>query len=771
MLLTRLKQPSSSNTYPPLFKGSVGKSFKKFSSLKMSQAGQTNKLPLASTNGTTMANDSNALLTPIHNTRSTDKSNRPEKRRLGIERNLWRSDEVMCMLKTMQKTKALELLNDKTVKSEKVFKDVEEIMFSSGYRKKSHLQIWTKWKFLKSTYMTSRRTGIMPRMVCSEIYSELHKMLNNRSGANGMLSDCGNSTTGSMDDDVSNVGSSSIIISGVEGGVSTIRGSDEADVADERDDRLDIAHPIFGFRLGLVKPEPADTGYETVENNGSVSDKDPLEEPAANGNLHKSSSVQVKQEIEEDSTELETEENITAPTTESILLNKQPIRFVQTPKATSTPNSTANECPTPPLIPLAKLPPLRVAPFAKTVDIKANNMPNRPPPPLTMPPTPRPIHVTSLSNLNETSKLGGIIKFSHPNVMQNFSGSSQQIRTPIRISKEITIHSRNSNASASSSFPKLKQVPMRKTPYSLRPDRAIPDLDDSTSPPASEASSCSQRRLDDVPSSSQLSMQGREESSHSKSSFNNMKKKRRLDWQPENPMAVKMPKIQSAYSQRKPVPDDSEEEEQNVKSNNKQTEEEKYEKLLNHVVQEVSTSLRDMQKEMMHSFLKTQQQLIRQEHEFQMQQDLMLMKAFQDQTRNIMRTVNKLWSTKPTTQQQTTLDEKKIVKNSKEKCKKPNDTNSESVEEHFEDQANPEDDVFMPESDEDESQGHIEMYLRNGLEGGEEKKQLNNVNNNSKVEAGVDQEVKEEANKNDGKNQVKQSDPSNHIQDGKGATK
>uniref|UniRef100_A0A1A9X1R2 Myb/SANT-like DNA-binding domain-containing protein n=1 Tax=Glossina brevipalpis TaxID=37001 RepID=A0A1A9X1R2_9MUSC len=759
MLIQRLRQPSSSSIYPILIKGGAGKSVRKFSILKMSQS-PTNKLPLASTNGTAVATESNALLTPIHNTRSTDKPNRPEKRRLGIERNLWRSDEVMCMLKTMQKTKALELLNDKSVKSEKVFKDVEEIMFSNGYRKKSHLQIWTKWKFLKSTYMTSRRTGIMPRMVCSEIYSELHKMLNNRSGANGVLSDCGNSTTGSMDDDTSNVGSSSIVISGVEGGVSTIQGSDEADVIGDRDDHLDIAHPIFGFRLGLVKPEPADTGYETVENNGSISEKDPLEDPSANINLHKPSTIHVKQEIEEeDSTEIETEENIATPTTEAILVNKQPIRFVQQPKATSTPNATANECPTPPLIPLTKLPPLRVAQFAKTIDVKASNMPNRPPPPLTMPPTPRPIHVTNLSNPNETSKLGGIIKFSRPNVVHNFSGSSQ-IRTPLRISKEITIHSRNTNA-ASSSFPKLKQVPMRKTPYSLRPDRAIPDLDDSTSPPASEASSCSQRRLEEVPSTSQLTMQSQEESSYTKPSLHSIKKKRRLDWQPENQTTVKMPKIQNAYSQRKPqIPNDSEEEDQNDK--NKQTEEEKYEKLLNHVVQEVSTSLRDMQKEMMHGFLKTQQQLIRQEHEFQMQQDLMLMKAFQEQTRNIMRTVDKLWATKPTTQ--TNLNENKNLNNPTKKCKEVSiNHNTESIEERFEDQANQEDDEYMADTDEDESQGHIQMYLRNGLEEGDEK-QLHSSNQD--VEAGEEEEDAEEVETRDvGENKGKETDPSNDIQD------
>lgn len=152
------------------------------------------------------------------------------------ERNLWSRAEMLEMLSIMQNMNALDQLNDRNLKSEHVFKQIEEVMRSKGYVKKSSIQIWTKWKFLKSTYNTTTRHGTgVPKVVPEEVYRVLCKMLRNHHGSSNNvsanLSECGNS----MD--------------------SSKTGGEEA-----KEDILGVEHPIFGFRLGPIKPEPIDTG-------------------------------------------------------------------------------------------------------------------------------------------------------------------------------------------------------------------------------------------------------------------------------------------------------------------------------------------------------------------------------------------------------------------------------------------------------------------------------------------------------------------------------
>lgn len=188
--------------------------------------------------------DNDDLLKPIQRPKHVEDLNGQQNQSLKerTERNLWRNEEVMEMLYIMQQVKALEKLNDKTVKSENVFKDVEEIMHKNGFVKKSHVQIWTKWKFLKSTYMTSRRNGVIPRIIAPQVFKMIHEMITNH---NQNLAD----SCSSLDGD--NSSASGMVISGVEGGVTN---------EDEEEDSFGMAHPIFGFRLGMVKPEPEDTG-------------------------------------------------------------------------------------------------------------------------------------------------------------------------------------------------------------------------------------------------------------------------------------------------------------------------------------------------------------------------------------------------------------------------------------------------------------------------------------------------------------------------------
>lgn len=204
------------------------------------------KLLQTASAATKVVQDVDTLLTPISSSEKICEDLQSQSAKERTERNLWRNDEVMEMLYTMQQVKALEKLNDKTVKSETVFKDVEVIMHRNGFKKKSHVQIWTKWKFLKSTYMTSRRNGVIPRMVPPQIYETIHQMVNG-------LNDSSNSANCSIDGDGSSV--SGMVISGVEGGVSNAAVS-----AGDDDDSFGMAHPIFGFRLGMVKSEPADNG-------------------------------------------------------------------------------------------------------------------------------------------------------------------------------------------------------------------------------------------------------------------------------------------------------------------------------------------------------------------------------------------------------------------------------------------------------------------------------------------------------------------------------
>lgn len=157
------------------------------------------------------------------------------------ERNLWSRAEMLEMLNIMQNMNALEQLNDRNQKSENVFRQIEEVMRSKGYVKKSGIQIWTKWKFLKSTYNTTTRHGTgIPKVVPEEVYRVLCRMLGGerRSGSNS------NNVSASLSEGGNSMDSAKTLSE------------------DPKEDILGVEHPIFGFRLGPIKPEPIDTGKE-----------------------------------------------------------------------------------------------------------------------------------------------------------------------------------------------------------------------------------------------------------------------------------------------------------------------------------------------------------------------------------------------------------------------------------------------------------------------------------------------------------------------------
>ncbi|KAL5283864.1 hypothetical protein ACFFRR_006258 [Megaselia abdita] len=129
-----------------------------------------------------MDDDQDDLFTP----RAKPKR-RARKRRMKPERNLWREDEMLCMLDIFKDYKALELLNDKNTKGEEVFQDIEKEMSKMGYRKKNFNQIWTKWKFLKSTYTTSRRSNHFPNYLTLDVYQAIDNIMYKAYGSRSTL--------------------------------------------------------------------------------------------------------------------------------------------------------------------------------------------------------------------------------------------------------------------------------------------------------------------------------------------------------------------------------------------------------------------------------------------------------------------------------------------------------------------------------------------------------------------------------------------------------
>ncbi|TMW49261.1 hypothetical protein DOY81_005679 [Sarcophaga bullata] len=680
-----------------------------YKKLPQTQTNSINKLLQTASAGSKVVQDVDTLLTPINNNQKMREDLQSQSAKERTERNLWRNDEVMEMLYTMQQVKALEKLNDKTVKSENVFKDIEVIMHRNGFKKKSHVQIWTKWKFLKSTYMTSKRNGVIPRMIPPQIYETIHQMVNG-------LNDSSNSANCSIDGDGSSV--SGMVISGVEGGV-----SNAAVTTEEDDDSFGMAHPIFGFRLGMVKSEPADTGYETVENNES--EKDPLENDAS---ACSRSAKQVKEEQQITVQKINPEPEPPVRKVLEIPHRGRGRPPKNPPAASSTPINTPS-----PTAKNTQLPPLRVAPFAKTVNSANAIAANRPPPPLTMPPTPR-IRIANLSDLKNADP----VKFAQPKLMPKPTHQQQQPAPTqaLRLPKEITLQTR-ATSTPSPSYPKMKQIPMRKTPYSLRPDRAIPDLEASLSPPppSSATEKSANKKFEEVASTKHLVMQS--DSNHMP---NNGYRKRRSEWQHSS-----IPNKQGKYS-----PNDREDD--SFKPDH-QEDGKHYSRVLQNVIIDLSSSLRKMQTQMMRDFFNKQNELLEREHKFQLQQDQMIMKAFQEQTQEIMHSVKDLvGSIKHSRDEQLNVryeDLREVKSNTPTRIHAMEENlmlpgghednteaseDGEQLEQEEEQDEDEEDQQIVDENDgvytynEEEQQNQIEQHNGNQREDHEQEEEMNNSN-------------------------------------------
>ncbi|XP_043656660.1 PH and SEC7 domain-containing protein [Drosophila teissieri] len=546
------------------------------------------------------------------------------------ERNLWSRAEMLEMLSIMQNLNALEQLNDRNMKSEQVFRQIEEVMRSKGYVKKSSIQIWTKWKFLKSTYNTTTRHGTgVPKVVPEEVYRVLCRMLSDSnqgggsSNVNGSLSECGNS----MD-------------------------SSKTAGDDNKEDILGVEHPIFGFRLGPIKPEPIDTGYETTEKHDMVSEPDMESFDYEAGSSH---------------ADLGDQEDV--PHMPFIVSVKHEPDMDLGMDTTNTPPPTAPASPSPPPVTLDETddesvysstpvapPPLRVASFAKDEVRRPTHgilQIDRPPPTLTKMGQQQssPGQMSRSVPLQSTSS----INFVHPHSKlmlprkQNPNSSQSGLRLPRDISVQPT-------------GMRMKTVPMRDTGYSLRPERMIPDIDQSvSSPPQSPSTMASLLGRGPPPkypmagqqAGASTSRQAHMMSSHQLTPLQHQQlqpRKRRLGQSPVMGMPVPV-KLQRSSNMYGSAPKDIRSHPAIGEENKKKTSEEdtkqrrkRQDELLAKELSQLASAMRTAQKEMLQDFFLQQKEIARREHEFQMKQDSLVMRTLRKQTDALLRTANELVS-------------------------------------------------------------------------------------------------------------------------------
>ncbi|KAL5285421.1 hypothetical protein ACFFRR_007254 [Megaselia abdita] len=204
------------------------------------------------------------------------------------ERNLWREDEILTLLRIFRDNNYVELLSDKATKSENVFRGMEDQMAAYGYSKKNYQQIWTKWKFLKSTYMTSRRANVIPKVITTKTYLSLDNLLSSTFNIHYQQPDAERFYDNGRYDSETSLGSNNNNVSLNNNSLQPV---------------VDMEHPIFGSRLedDYVKSEPLDidefhqqmqedeeedNGEETQEEEDAQSDQPHLTIPIPNINNH-----------------------------------------------------------------------------------------------------------------------------------------------------------------------------------------------------------------------------------------------------------------------------------------------------------------------------------------------------------------------------------------------------------------------------------------------------------------------------------------------------
>uniref|UniRef100_A0A6P4FE05 Uncharacterized protein LOC108050295 n=1 Tax=Drosophila rhopaloa TaxID=1041015 RepID=A0A6P4FE05_DRORH len=550
---------------------------------------------------------------------SASSSSRPE-------RNLWSRAEMLEMLSIMQNLNALEQLNDRNMKSEYVFRQIEDVMRSKGYVKKSSIQIWTKWKFLKSTYNTTTRHGTgVPKVVPEEVYRVLCRMLRDTnyngssSNVNGSLSECGNS----MD-------------------------SSKTACEDTKEDILGVEHPIFGFRLGPIKPEPIDTGYETSQKPDMVSEPD-----------------MEAFDYEAENSQADNHDQDEAPHLPFIVSVKHEPDMDLGMDTTNTPPPTAPASPSPPPVALDEtdeetvysstpiaLPPLRVASFAKDELRRPTHgilQIDRPPPTLTKmnQQLPSPGQASKSLPLQSTSS----INFVHPHskLMLPRKPNPNSSQPGLRLPRDISVQPAGM---------RMKTVPMRDTGYSLRPERMIPDLNQVTSsPPQSPMAALLSRGpppkypIAGQQGGASTSRQAHIMSSHQLTPLQHQQlqpRKRRLVQSPVMgmPVPVKLQRSSNMYETTikgtRSHPGMGEESKKKTSEEQTKQRKKRQEEVFAKELAQLATAMHSAQKEMLQDFFMQQKEIARREHEFQMKQDTMVMRALRKQTYVLLKSANEL---------------------------------------------------------------------------------------------------------------------------------
>ncbi|KAH8381341.1 hypothetical protein KR093_002989, partial [Drosophila rubida] len=579
-----------------------------------------NKLIHTAATGNGLVGDVDELLMPLRHKMDSGEGNQSgstvasgKEAHCRPERNLWSRAEMLEMLNIMQQMNALDQLNDRNVKSEHVFRQIEDVMRSKGYVKKSSIQIWTKWKFLKSTYNTTTRHGNgTPKVVPEEVYRVLCRMLSDHSHSN---SNSGNSSSANGTGGIGSECGNSMDSSNAELRKTT---------ADEANDELE--HPIFGFRLGLVKAEPLDTGYET--------------------NLNAS-----EQEMEA----VNIVPNAVPQMDHTPFLVKHEPDVDLGMDGTNTPPPTAPTSPSPPPS-VTSFASLRVASFAcsstpthgvlqieRPASMLQHNKADVKP-----------------SKLNRTLPLQSTssINFVHPTskLMLPRKQQQQQLPRELRLPRDISLQPATP-ATAAGTGRSLKTVPMRDTGYALRPERMIPDLEQSISPPQSPSPPMQQPMqlpkyatptMPAYPSTSRHAQQLHNEQ------LNPLRKRRlNLPQQETSPVPVKLQRSATLYNNKAhgsmrldDVPPALAEEPRVqpkvLVEELQRRKREQQEVVFKRELQELANGFRDAQKEMLEDFFQHQKQLARREHEFQLRQDNLVMTALRKQTDALLNTAQQL---------------------------------------------------------------------------------------------------------------------------------
>ncbi|XP_030558866.1 putative uncharacterized protein DDB_G0268364 [Drosophila novamexicana] len=535
------------------------------------------------------------------------------------ERNLWSRAEMLEMLNIMQEMNALEQLNDRNVKSEHVFRQIEEVMRSKGYVKKSSIQIWTKWKFLKSTYNTTTRHGNgIPKVVPEEVYRVLCRMLREHASVcgsiSGISSECGNSR------DSYNAELGRILPNNDDGGK----------------EELGVEHPIFGFRLGLVKPEPLDTGYETTVNHANSSEQE-LEsvnfvqmDDQTQSLEHTPFMMNVKHEPEMD---LGMDSTNTPPPTAPTSPSPPPTSQEQRDLGDKSPlYPTKSQS--------VSMPPLRVAAFANDAQRQATSTPTH-----GILQIERPVAPLGKSIQNGGPGRGNRTMPLHSTSSINFVHPTSKLmlprkQLPMRIPREISVQPANTRP--------LKPVPMRETGYSLRPDRMIPDLEQSISPPQSPSPPMHSQLVPKY--NNPYASTSRQAQLLSEQQQQQPLRKRRLQFpQQTTPVPVKLQRSSTIFENNKQhgsfqSEDESAAEEHKTKllAEEAKRRKEQQDEVFKKELTQLASAVRQAQKEMLQNFFQQQKQFARREHEFQLKQDNLVMSALRKQTDALLRTAKQL---------------------------------------------------------------------------------------------------------------------------------